>query len=226
MTVALGEAPTPTDTTRPARRTGRRALRPLEVVVVGQSPVVRLGIAAMLAPFSERVRVTIHGGATGARRPSADVTVVDTGPCVCAAVQVAARPGSGKVLVLGRGLPARQVERALARGCATHLDLRVSGTDLLAAIEAVGLPRRRRADVRRWPGGEHGLSRRESDVLALISAGLTNEAIAERAGLSPNTVKSYIRSAYRKVGVTRRPEAVRWGLEHGLTVSRDEAPRP
>jgi DNA-binding CsgD family transcriptional regulator len=34
--------------------------------------------------------------------------------------------------------------------------------------------------------------------------------------LSINTVKTYIRSAYGKIGVTARPQAMRWGLDHGF----------
>jgi DNA-binding CsgD family transcriptional regulator len=223
MTAVLGEAPTPADTSRPTRRDGSPTPQPLHVVVVSESPVVRLGVAAMLASYEERVRATLHPWAPGGRPPAADVTLVDSGGCACAAVEVARRRGSGKVLLYGRDLPPRQVELGLARGCAAHVDLRASAAELLTAIETVGLPHRRRAGGRRWPGGEHGLSRRESDVLALISVGLTNEAIAERAGLSPNTVKSYIRSAYRKVGVSRRSEAVRWGVEHGLASAQAPA---
>ena len=34
--------------------------------------------------------------------------------------------------------------------------------------------------------------------------------------LSINTIKSYIRSAYRKIGVTNRTQAVLWGVDHGF----------
>ena len=40
--------------------------------------------------------------------------------------------------------------------------------------------------------------------------------IAERSYLSINSVKTYIRTAYRKLGLSRRSQAVRWGLEHGF----------
>lgn len=59
------------------------------------------------------------------------------------------------------------------------------------------------------------LSRRESRVVALIAAGSTNEEIAQELMLSPNTVKTYIRTAYRKMGVTRRSQAVAWALKNG-----------
>jgi two-component system, NarL family, response regulator LiaR len=60
------------------------------------------------------------------------------------------------------------------------------------------------------------LSSREVEVMTLIAQGLSNIQIAERLYVSINTVKAYIRSAYRKIGVERRTQAVLWGLEHGL----------
>jgi DNA-binding CsgD family transcriptional regulator len=67
-----------------------------------------------------------------------------------------------------------------------------------------------------WPGRSVGLSPREAEIIALITHGLSNEEIASRAFLSHNTVKSYIRSAYRKIGVQRRPQAVLWGVQNGF----------
>ena len=67
-----------------------------------------------------------------------------------------------------------------------------------------------------WPGRGAKLSAREGEVLALITQGYTNNDIASRSYLSINSVKSYIRSAYRKIGVERRSQAVRWGMENGM----------
>ena len=52
-----------------------------------------------------------------------------------------------------------------------------------------------------WPGRAAGLSPREAEVLALITRGLSNQEIADRAHVSINSIKTYIRSAYRKIGV-------------------------
>ena len=52
--------------------------------------------------------------------------------------------------------------------------------------------------------------------MALIARGLTNQEIAERAHVSANTIKSYIRSAYRKIGVERRTQAMLWAMENGF----------
>jgi DNA-binding CsgD family transcriptional regulator len=72
-----------------------------------------------------------------------------------------------------------------------------------------------------WPGRSAGLSSREAEVLALIARGLTNLEVAERAHLSINSIKSYIRSAYRKIGVQRRPQAILWALENGFVPDKE-----
>jgi len=52
--------------------------------------------------------------------------------------------------------------------------------------------------------------------MELISHGVTNAEVAAALLLSINSVKSYIRSAYRKAGVSNRAQAVLWGLDHGF----------
>lgn len=67
-----------------------------------------------------------------------------------------------------------------------------------------------------YAGCLESLSPREAQVLTSIMAGLSNAEIAEREHLSINSIKSYIRGAYRKIGVETRTEAVLWGAHHGL----------
>ncbi len=55
-----------------------------------------------------------------------------------------------------------------------------------------------------------GLSSGEAEIVALITRGPSNQEIAERANVSANTVKSYIGSAYREIGVERRTQAMLW----------------
>lgn len=68
----------------------------------------------------------------------------------------------------------------------------------------------------RWPGDECGVTARESEVLALICQGLSNQAVGESMYLSVNTVKSYIRSLYRTIDVTTRSQAAVWGMSNGF----------
>ncbi len=54
------------------------------------------------------------------------------------------------------------------------------------------------------------LTPRESDVLALVREGLTNEQISERLGISPNGVKYHVSQILSKLGVGTRAEAAAW----------------
>jgi DNA-binding NarL/FixJ family response regulator len=65
-------------------------------------------------------------------------------------------------------------------------------------------------------GADAGLTYRESQVLGEITRGLHNVGISALLGLSPNTIKSYVRSAYRKIDVESRSQAVAWCLTHGF----------
>ena len=58
------------------------------------------------------------------------------------------------------------------------------------------------------PPGLNPLSPRELDVLAMVAVGCTNGETARRLGLLPETVKSYLRSAMRKLGTHGRVETV------------------
>lgn len=67
-----------------------------------------------------------------------------------------------------------------------------------------------------WPGRREGLTDREAEILALITQGKSNAEVAALTFLSPNTVKSYIRSIYRKIGAGSRTQAVLWGIDNGF----------
>ena len=67
------------------------------------------------------------------------------------------------------------------------------------------------------PAATKGLTEREAEILALITQGKSNSEVAALTFLSPNTVKSYIRTIYRKIDVASRTQAVLWGVKNGFT---------
>ena len=83
--------------------------------------------------------------------------------------------------------------------------------------QRIARPRRARPPGLDWPGRREGLTDREAEILALITQGKSNAEVAALTFLSPNTVKSYIRSVYRKIDVGSRTQAVLWGVKHGFT---------
>jgi LuxR family transcriptional regulator, maltose regulon positive regulatory protein len=60
------------------------------------------------------------------------------------------------------------------------------------------------------------LSPRETDILTLIAEGLSNKEIARRLDIGPETVKSYLKSVFAKLGVERRAQAVSRAQTLGL----------
>lgn len=66
------------------------------------------------------------------------------------------------------------------------------------------------------------LSPAEVDVMSRIARGDTNAQIAAESYRSINTIKTLIRSAYRKAGVTSRSQAVVWCYRHGLGERLDQ----
>lgn len=60
------------------------------------------------------------------------------------------------------------------------------------------------------------LTRRERVVLSNLTEEVTLEQIASKLFVTRNTVKSQVRSVYRKLGVSTRSEAVEWARAAGL----------
>jgi PAS domain S-box-containing protein len=61
------------------------------------------------------------------------------------------------------------------------------------------------------------LSRREREVLGLLSNGMTNSQIGARLGLATSTVRNHIAALYQKIGVHTRGNAIVWARERGIT---------
>ena len=114
------------------------------------------------------------------------------------------------------------IESALACGAHGALSKQLGADDLLKGID--GIVRGRDLAGPPPPGDRchpeidrAGLTPREVDVLGLIAAGLSNQEIGDRLYISINSVKTYVRTAYQKIGAERRAHAVIWVERHGLT---------
>ncbi len=60
------------------------------------------------------------------------------------------------------------------------------------------------------------LTIRQSEVLRLLAAGLTNKQIADRLVISPRTVNIHVNAIYKKLEITSRAAATRYAIEQGL----------
>jgi NarL family two-component system response regulator LiaR len=72
----------------------------------------------------------------------------------------------------------------------------------------------------RFLGSAAGISPRESEILQLVVMGHSNQEIADMLFLSINSVKTYIRSTYRKINTTSRGQAIVWAIQNGFLTER------
>ncbi len=66
------------------------------------------------------------------------------------------------------------------------------------------------------PSAAVGLTKREREVLRLLTEGLTNPQIAERLAVSLPTGNTHVGAIFNKLGVSSRSAATRYALEHHL----------
>jgi len=200
----------------------------VRVAVVNDYELVVVGVAALLEPFRDRIHIVELDSSLPVLRNDVDVILYDTfGQVQGKAVDVEAlvNGGKGKVVVYSWNLHQELVSDSLEAGVSGYLSKGMEAEELVRAIEQIHagqtvVPRtggtaNPKADSD-WPGKSQGLTVRESEIVALITQGLSNQEIADRSYLSINSVKTYIRTAYRKMGVERRAQAVLWGIRHGF----------
>lgn len=88
-----------------------------------------------------------------------------------------------------------------------------------AAFERLGAApdlARMKAAPPSWPASAAGLTRREIEVLQLVTTGKSNKVIAVELGLSEKTIDRHISNIFDKLGVSSRTAATAWAFEHHL----------
>ncbi len=209
----------------------------LTVALLGDCELVARGLQQMLAPYAARVRIHHAGAGTSASSSSPtspDVILFDCYPSgvhegVVRALPAPPTAGGSRVAAYSWETRADLVTAALQHGYRGYIAKSLPARQLVEAIERVGRgdpvvsgPAQPAdpADVQvRWSREEAGLTPREADVLDLIAAGYSNAEIAAALTVSINSVKSYVRSSYRKIGAATRSQAVLWGIAQGLGAS-------
>jgi two-component system, NarL family, response regulator LiaR len=199
----------------------------VRVAIVNDYELVVVGVAALLEPFRDRVQVVELDANLPVLR-TVDVVLYDTfGQIQGKGIDMnrLRDGGPAKVAVYSWNLHHELVQESLDAGAAGYISKGLDAEELVQAIERIhagqvvvpssGGSVSPKPDSA-YPGKDQGLTVRESEIIALITQGLSNREIAERSYLSINSVKTYIRTAYRKMGVERRSQAVLWGIKHGF----------
>ena len=127
------------------------------------------------------------------------------------------RPGTGAIVVFSFSDQTQAVRRAMGAGAQGFISKAVPAQQIIDGVvaaargERVVLTRRsQRAaidEALRWPGREIGLTERESELLSLLSTGMTNRELGGHLYVSENTIKTQLRHLYAKLNVRNRAQA-------------------
>ena len=206
---------------------------PIRLALVNDYEVVVRGLAEMLRSYTDAFDI-VELNADMPVQQVVDIALYDTfaqaqgdGEGVA---RLLANPRVDKLVVYSWNLQESLSASTMQRGVSGYLSKSLTASELTAALQQIARgetvispdPAGSRAAVvgGDWPGRAEGLTAREAEVLALITQGMSNVDIATRTSLSINSIKSYIRSCYRKIGVSSRSQAVLWGATHGFLPDR------
>lgn len=203
----------------------------IRVVLIDDHPIVRAGIAGMLAQTDG---IEVVGEAANGRealslieRADPDVLLLDLrmpvmdGPELIR--ELRAQGNNIGILVLTTYDTDADILRATEAGANGYLLKDTSLADLVRAIEATNagdtwLAPSVAAQVMKslHGSGSEKLSTRELDVLRLVANGLSNKEIAVQLHVSPATVKTHLIHVFRKLDVNDRTAAVTVALDRGI----------
>jgi len=204
------------------------ASNPIRVLCVDDHPLIRKGIAWILA--NEPDMLLVGEAADGreairafrAHRP--DVTLMDLRmpdvDGIAATREIRSDDPDARIIALTSYDGDQDIYRALEAGVRGYLLKESVHTDVLHAIRTVYAGKRLMppevADRLAESFQQRALTRRESEVLALVADGLANREIAERLGTASGTIKIHVQNILDKLGASDRTQAVMIAIQRGV----------
>ncbi|MDR3724806.1 MAG: response regulator transcription factor [Terracidiphilus sp.] len=200
----------------------------IQILIVDDHPVVRIGLAAIVDTQEDMTVVAEAGSGDEAiaqfRQYQPDVTIMDLrmegmGGAECIrAIRAEFRDAKFVVLTMYRG--DEDIRQAMDAGANSYLIKGMSRQALANAVRRVArgecfLPESVSETLAvRTPESE--LSVREREVLRLLAAGMCNKEIASSLGIAEVTVKCHLRMIFLRLGVTDRTQAIIAASQRGL----------
>ena len=201
---------------------------PIRILTVDDHPVVRQGIAGMVAIESDMTLVAEASNGREAiqqfriHRP--DITLMDVQMPemngIDALIAIRNEFPDAKVVMLTTYTGDVQILRALKAGAQGYLLKNSLHRDLLGTIRAVYTGKKALSPEASYAIAEHGtddsLTPREIDVLRLIAAGHSNKRVADKLSIGEASVKSHVENILSKLSANDRTHAVTIALKRGI----------
>lgn len=202
-------------------------VRPIRVMLVDDHPVLRAGMANLLAIETDLVVVAQAGSGEAALRLFAqqkpDVCLLDLSMPGMGGIEALKRmrevSPACRVIVLTSSESVDAADRALAAGASGYLTKAVPFSEIVMTIRdvhrgAAGI--RRGVSLTAHAGDGQLLSPREYSVLLLLRRGFSNPEIGRSLGISERTVKWHVKAILEKLGETDRTGAVAKAFDLGI----------
>jgi DNA-binding NarL/FixJ family response regulator len=203
------------------------ATTPIRILIADDHPLMREGIAALLASQAGMTVVAMAGDGVAAvaqfERHRPDLCLVDLqmpgSDGVAAITAIRRLQEDARIIVLTTFGGDVRVATALRAGAAAYLLKDVLGTDLVATIRAVCAGQQVIAPALKRELEVHAvsdaLSSRELDVLRLAACGRSNREIGETLAIREPTVKTHMSTILAKLGASDRTHAVAIAVQRG-----------
>jgi DNA-binding NarL/FixJ family response regulator len=200
---------------------------PLRVLIADDHPLMREGIAALLAHQDGIVVVAMASDGLDAvaqfTRYRPDLCLLDlqmpVSDGVAAIIGIRQLQIDAKIIVLTTFGGDARVAAALRAGAAAYLLKDVLGTELVATIRAVCAGQQVISPALKRELAAHAisdtLSSRELDVLRLAACGHSNRKIGAALAISEATVKTHMSTIMAKLGASDRTHAVAIAVQRG-----------
>jgi DNA-binding NarL/FixJ family response regulator len=202
--------------------------KPIRILTVDDHPLLREGVAALLASQSDMTLVAEASNGREAieqfRLHRPDVTLMDLQMPemngVDAMIEICGQFPGARIIVLTTYTGDVQVLRALKAGARAYLLKGLLRKELLETIRLVHGGQKRIPPQVATELAQHAtdaaLSSREIEVLRLVAGGNANKEIAAQLSITEETVKGHVKNILAKLDANDRTHAAMIGLKRGI----------